>query len=171
MYMSYTFFSRILEAEETVTMIVPDMHGPTNKQYTIKGLHNHEVRLPVVFAMGDEGTSHDWWLRNSYAEADINAPETSWAGIFIRGMSLNEKSLEFIRDELPALLCALFPFDRNLLTWFSWQRSGAFAEKLTQEGPYRKVVCGGMDAIGVECMPSGDCAQAMQQALSVLCNK
>jgi hypothetical protein len=158
MWMSYTLYSRVLDAEETITLLMPHPHQVTDKQYTIEDLYKKRRKLPVLFAMGDEGTENNWWMRMSFAEGD--AHKNIAAVVCLRGMPVNEKTLRFIGEELPTLLCAMFPFDNQNMAFLGWKQSNAFTEKLA-DGPYRLMLKGNDE----------DTVNAMQAALQTLTEK
>lgn len=158
MWMTYTLFSRELDAEETVTLLMPHPHQVQGGQYSNEDLYEKRRKLPVLFAMGDEGSADNWWMRHSFAEGDIHKHIA--AIVCLRGMPLDEKSLRFVGEELPILLCAQFPLDFDHMAFLGWKRSERFIEKLAG-GPYRIVLKGA----------SEDCSEAMQAALTALTGK
>ena len=158
MWMSYTVYSHVLNAEETVTLLIPHPHQVTNGQYTKDDLYEKRRKLPVLIAMGDECTENNWWMRMSFAEGDIH--KTIAAVVGVRGIPVNEKTLQFIREELPTLLCALFPFDGDDMAFLGWKRSAAFNNSLSAS-PYRLVLKG----------EGEDASTAMQSALKKLTEK
>ncbi len=158
MWMTYTLYSRALDAEETITLLLPHPHQVADGQYTKADLYEKRRRLPVLVAMGDEGAENNWWLRMSYAEGDIH--KRIAAVVCLRGMPVNEHTLRFVGEELPALLCAQFPLDAHDMAFLGWQRSEGFGAKLA-EGAYRLLLTA----------ESQDAAQAMQAALARLTDR
>ena len=158
MWMTYTLYSRALNAEETITLLMPHPHQVKNDLYTKADLYEKRRKLPVLFAMGDEGTENNWWMRFSFAEGDIHRQIA--AVVCLRGMPVNEKTLRFVGEELPVLLCAQFPFDFSDMAFLGWKRSETFRAKLGNS-PYRLLLTG----------ESQDCAEAMQAALASLTDK
>ena len=158
MWMTYTLYSRALDAEETITLLMPHPHQVKDGLYTKEDLYEKRRKLPVLFAMGDEGTENNWWMRSSFAEGDIHRHIA--AVVCLRGMPVNEKTLRFVGEEMPALLCALFPFDYADMAFLGWKRSEAFRAHLANS-PYRLVLAS----------ESEDCSQAMQAALVSLTGK
>lgn len=157
MWITYTFESRAMQGEETVTILIPHPHQVQGGQYTLEDLYEKRRLLPALIAMGDEGTENNWWMRMSFAEGDVH--RDICAVICVRGMSLNEKSIQFLRDELPVLLCAQFPIDPQKLVWMGWKRTEAFAEAL-EGGPY--------EVYRAEC---DDAAQAIADAIRLTAGK
>lgn len=155
MWMSYTFYSKALDAEETVNLLMPHPHQVQEGLYTKADLYENRRKLPVLVAMGDEGTESNWWVRHSFAEGDIQTKVA--AVVCVRGMALEEKALRFIGEELPILLCAQFPMEAHNIAFLGWKRSKAFLEHL-EGGRYRILTNGDAD----------DCATAMQHALAQL---
>lgn len=153
MWMTYTLYSRALDAEETITLLMPHPRQVADGLYTKADLYEKRRRLPVLVAMGDEGTENNWWMRMSFAEGDIH--KRIAAVVCLRGMPVNEKTLRFVGDELPALLCAQFPMDAQDMAFLGWGRSDAFRGELAGS-PYRL-------ALAAE---SPDAAVAMQAALA-----
>lgn len=151
MWITYTFESRAMQGEETVTILIPHPHQVQGGQYTLEDLYEKHRLLPALIAMGDEGTENNWWMRMSFAEGDVH--RDICAVICVRGMSLNEKSIQFLRDELPVLLCAQFPIDPQKLVWMGWKRTDVFAQAL--EGGSYEVYCAACD----------DAAQAIADAI------
>lgn len=158
MWMTYTLYSRALDAEETITLLMPHPHQVKDGLYTREDLYEKRRKLPVLFAMGDEGTESNWWMRFSFAEGDIH--QHIAAVVCLRGMPVNEKTLRFIGEELPTLLCAQFPFNFDDMAFLGWKRSEAINAKLVGS-PYRLVLAS----------ESKDCAEAIQAALCSLANK
>ncbi len=158
MWMNYTLYSRVLDAEETITLLMPHPHQVSNGQYTKEDLYEKRRKLPLMVAMGDEGTENNWWMRMSFAEGDIH--KTIAAVVGLRGMPVNERTLQFVNDELPTLLCAMFPFDGNDIAFLGRKRSAAFSNTLAA-GPYRL-------ALKSE---DEDASAAMQAALKTLTEK
>jgi hypothetical protein len=158
MWITYTFFSRALNAEETVTLLMPHPHQVKDGLYTKADLYEKRRKLPVLFAMGDEGTENNWWMRYSFAEGDIHRQIA--AVVCMRGMPANEKTIRYVGEELPALLCAQFPFDFADMAFLGWMRSEAFHASLA-DSPYRLVLAS----------EGKDCSQAMQAALVSLTSK
>lgn len=158
MWMSYTLYSKALGGEETINLLMPHPHQVQAGRYTKADLYENRRRLPVLVAMGDEGTESNWWVRHSFAEGDI---QTSIAAVVcVRGMAPDEKAVRFIADELPALLCAQFPMDAQNMAFLGWEGSRAFLGRL-EGGRYRMLTGGGTD----------DCVKAMQQVLAQLTEK
>lgn len=135
MWITYTFESCAMEGEETVTILMPHPHQVQSGGYTPEDLYEKRRLLPALIAMGDEGTENNWWMRMSFAEGDVH--RDICAVICVRGMSMSPKSIRFLCDELPALLCAQFPIDPEKLVWMGWKRTEAFAEMM--EGSSYKV--------------------------------
>ena len=133
MWITYTFESRAMMGEETVTILIPHPHQVQGSQYTLEDLYQKRRKLPALFVMGDEGTENNWWMRMSFAEGDVHRDVC--AVICIRGMAVNEKSLRFIKEELPVLMCAQFPLDADALVWMGWKGTEAFAPSLS-DGSY-----------------------------------
>lgn len=158
MWMTYTLYSRALDAEETVTILMPHPHQVKDNLYTREDLYEKRRKLPVLFAMGDTGTESNWWMRFSFAEGDIHRHIAAVVGL--RGMPVNENTLRFVGEELPALLCAQFPFDFAELAFLGWKRSEAFPANLA-DSPYRPIPAS----------ERKDCAKAMQAALASLTDK
>lgn len=163
MYMTYTFYSRVLDAEETVTILMPHPHQVQNGRYTHEDLYDRRRALPTLFVMGDEGTENSWWMRHSFAEGDIHHHPCAVVGV--RGMPFEEKTLRFVKDELPVLMYAQFPFDQKVLCWLGWLRSEAFSERLLADGPYERVLLGGTGADDVSPNTRNDCAVVLRQAI------
>lgn len=155
MWMMYTLYSRALDAEETITLLMPHPHQVADGLYTKADLYEKRRRLPVLVAMGDEGTESNWWMRMSFAEGDIH--KRIAAVVCLRGMPVNEKTQRFVGEELPALLCAQFPFDAHDMAFLGWKRSEDFHAMLTGD-VYRLTLTG----------ESQDAADAMQIALTRL---
>ena len=158
MWMTYTLYSRALDAEETITLLMPTPHQAKPGQYAREDLYEKRRKLPTLFDMGDQGTESNWWMRFSFAEGDIQ--RNAAAIVCLRGMPVEEKTLRFVGEELPALLCAQFPFDENDLVFLGWKRSEAFLAGLV-EGAYRLALTG----------ESEDAAEAMQAALTRLTSR
>ncbi len=158
MWMTYTLYSRTLDAEETLTLLMPHPHQVQDGLYTQEDLYEKRRKLPVLFAMGDEGTENNWWMRASFAEGDIQ--QRIAAVVCMRGMPVEEKTLRFVGEELPALLCAQFPFDCEDMAFLGWKRSEAFLTSLAGS-PYRLLLAG----------EHQDSAAAMQAALATLTSK
>ena len=155
MWMTYTLYSRVLAAEETITLLMPHPHQSQGGQYTREDLYEKRRKLPVLFVMGDEGTENNGWMRFSFAEGDIQ--QHTAAVVCVRGMPVNEQTLGFIGEELPTLLCAQFPFDFQDMAFMGWKRSEAYQANLTNS-PSRLVLAA----------ESKDVAKAMQAALARL---
>lgn len=155
MWMTYTLFSRVLDAEETITLLMPHPHQVVGGQYSIEDLYEKRRKLPLLIAMGDQGTASNWWMRHTFAEGDIQRHVAAVVGI--RGMEQNDKTLRFLREELPILLCAQFPLDYNDMAFLGWKRSDCFAKELSGSD-YRLVLPG----------EGKDCSEAMQAALNRL---
>ncbi len=155
MWMTYTLYSSVLEAEETITLLMPHPHQVQDGKYTKDDLYEKRRCLPVLFAMGDEGSENNWWMRYSFAEGDIQTHVAAVVGI--RGMAMNEKTKKFLAEELPVLLCAQFPLDFDDMAFLGWKRSACFNSALNGS-VYRLVLSAESD----------DCATAMQTALTQL---
>lgn len=140
MYLTYTFYSKALDREESVTLLMTDMHNTQNPDYTAEKLYRHQLRLPALVAMGNTGAEHGWWMRYSFAEADIEGPESIGVVIGVRGMPCDEKSLRFLGEELPDFLCAQFPIDRRRISWCGWKQSAAFNAPLRGSARYCRVL-------------------------------
>lgn len=155
MWMTYTLYSKVLEAEETINILMPHPHQVTTGAYTKPDLYENRRKLPVLIAMGDEGTESNWWVRHSFAEGDI---QTKVAAIVcVRGMPATQKGISFLEKELPILLCAQFPMDATRIAFLGWERSSIFAE-LIKGKQYRFLITG----------EHTDCVKAMQGALTRL---
>lgn len=158
MWMTYTFYSCALDAEETITLLMPHPHQVPDGLYTKADLYEKRRRLPVLVAMGDEGTENNWWMRMSFAEGDVHRRIA--AVVCLRGMPVNEKTQRFVGEELPALLCAQFPFDAHDMAFMGWKRSEGFHASLTSNA-YRLTLAA----------ESQDAAEAMQAALARLTDR
>ena len=136
MWITYTFESRTMQGEETVTLLIPHPHQVQGGQYTLSDLYEKRRLLPALIAMGDEGTENNWWMRLSFAEGDVHRDIS--AVVCVRGMPVNEKSIRFLREELPVLLSAQFPVDPGALVFMGWKRTEAFLPELA-DGPYAQL--------------------------------
>ena len=170
MYMNYTFFSRILNAEETITVLLPDVQSTINTRYSIQSIHDRKVSFPLLIAMGEEGRENTWLSRTSNTEIAINSFDCACGLVLLRGMPYADKSLTFVRDELPVILCSSFPFDRNELYWFSCKSSGVYANLLSTLSPYKRVFSNQSENGSVYSL-DGTCKDAIRQAIRLVGNK
>ncbi len=170
MYMNYTFFSRILNAEETITILLPEIQAMNSEKYTLQQMHEGKAAFPLLIAMGEEGTASTWLSRNSNIENDIKLSNGACSIVLVRGIPFTDNALVFVRDELPLILCASFPFDANELNWFSCQSSGAYADALAECAPYKRTFCSQCEA-GAAQHVDGSCKDALQQVIRILVTK
>jgi hypothetical protein len=170
MYINYTFFSQILNSEETVTILLPEIQTMNSENYSLQRIHEGKAKFPLLVAMGDEGTANTWLSRCTNIENDINSSGGACGIVLVRGIPYTDNALAFVGDELPMIMCASFPFDSNELTWYSCLRSGAYADALAGRAPYKQSFCGESDA-GAAQKADGSCKDAFAQLIHILAAK
>lgn len=157
MWITYTFDSRAMEAEESATLLFPHPHQVASGAYTPEDLYRSRRLLPALFVMGDEGTEHNWWMRHSFAEGDIHRDVC--AIVCVRGMAQSEAVLRFLGEELPTLMCAQFPINPDRMYLMGWKRTAALARQL-DGGAFRIVA-----------PKEEDCAEALAHAVRIASEK